>query len=129
MNALIRQYFETIEERLIQSSMVISYQVRSQEITPVDGKLRLKVSLNCGDSIELFEYVKVSHQVLQVLKYSFHWQDQQGQLKQRWDNAPHFPHLPNAPHHVHLANGAVESLMEVPNILGVLEYLEEQLDD
>ncbi|MEA1899197.1 MAG: DUF6516 family protein, partial [Thermodesulfobacteriota bacterium] len=46
------------------------------------------------------------------MKYSFHWQNAQGRLRQRWDNAPHYPDLPNAPHHVHGENDSVQEVMQ-----------------
>ncbi|KUK94350.1 MAG: DUF6516 family protein [Methanothrix sp.] len=33
--------------------------------------------------------------------YSYHWQDKDGSLRIRWDNAPHHPHLNTYPHHKH----------------------------
>ena len=33
--------------------------------------------------------------------YSFHWQDSQGELLLRWDNAPHHKELKTFPHHRH----------------------------
>ena len=38
---------------------------------------------------------------LDQTKYSYHWQDSEGNLILRWDNAPHHPHLDTSPHHVH----------------------------
>ncbi|MCF8128560.1 MAG: DUF6516 family protein, partial [Deltaproteobacteria bacterium] len=34
--------------------------------------------------------------------YRFHWQDRNGVLVKRWDNAPHHPQLETHPHHVHV---------------------------
>jgi hypothetical protein len=33
--------------------------------------------------------------------YSYHWQDESGSLRIRWDNAPHHPKLRTHPHHKH----------------------------
>ena len=41
--------------------------------------------------------------------YSFHWQDAQGILLSRWDDAPHHRHLPTFPHHKHFRNQILES--------------------
>ena len=43
------------------------------------------------------------------IRYSFHWQDANGQLHKRWDNATHHTELPTYPNHVH--NGAEENVL------------------
>jgi hypothetical protein len=88
MNPIIAQYFDMIEVWLVQSPIIVSYQVIRQEITPVDGKLRLKTRLSDRGMLEFFEYVVEADGDIQLSKYSFHWQDAQGKLKTRWDNAP-----------------------------------------
>ena len=37
-------------------------------------------------------------------KYSYHWQNEQGNLIARWDNAAHWPDVATFPHHVHLGS-------------------------
>ena len=127
MNPIIRQRFEAAEARLIQSPVVASYQILRREITTSDGKLRVKVALTDGGSAELFEYVTESEEHINLLKYSFHWQDAQGRLRQRWDNAPHYPNLPNAPHHVHSENDSVREVTDVPDLFFVIREIEESL--
>jgi len=128
MNQSIKQHFNAIEVRLIQSPVVVSYKILRQEIAAFDGKLRIKVTLSDGGIFELFEYVGESNGQIKLLKYSFHWQDVHGQLKKRWDNAPHFPHLPNAPHHVHYENSTVQGIMHTPDIMFVIEEIEKTLN-
>lgn len=31
--------------------------------------------------------------------YIYHWQDEAGRLRCRWDNAPHYPHISTHPYH------------------------------
>src|SRR4030067_368066 len=42
-------------------------------------------------------------------KYSYHWQDANGNLITRWDNSPHHREIFTFPHHKHLPNGVVDS--------------------
>lgn len=67
-----------------------------------------------------------------LTKYSFHWQSSDGRLIARWDNAPHYPHLPGFPHHVH--SGPAEEDTEetvqphAPMTLAkVLDFIAQQL--
>ena len=124
MNFIINQYIDTIEARLVESPTITSYQILKKEIAPSEGKFRIKLDLSDGGSVELFEYVSVVDKKIKLLKYSFHWQNAEGKLLSRWDNAPHHQELRNSPHHVHLKNGTVKEIMEVPNILFIIEKIE-----
>ena len=127
MNPIIRQHFDAAEARLVQSPVVVSYQILRREIATSDGKLRVKVALTDGGSAELFEYVTESGERISLSKYSFHWQDAQGRLRRRWDNAPHYPNLPNAPHHVHSENDSVREVTDIPDLFFVVREIEKAL--
>jgi hypothetical protein len=124
MNRLIHDYFDAIEARLIASPIVATFDVIRREITPTDGKIRIRATLTDGGLLELFEYVAEDQGQLNLQKYSFHWQDAKGELAQRWDNVNHHPDLPNAPHHVHQADGSVQSVLDVPGTIGLLDEVE-----
>lgn len=128
MNPIIRKHFETVESWLLRSSVISSYQILRQEIAATDGKLRIKALLIDAGIVELFEYISESEGQIELIKYSFHWQDTQANLKRRWDNAPHCPNLSNAPHHVHKADGSASGNLGVPDILSVLEEIETVLN-
>ncbi len=125
MNALIEQHFTLIEMQLLQSSAIVAYEVLSREVGLIDGKIRIKATLRDQAIVELFEYANESNGQIKALKYSFHWQNAQGGLKKRWDNAPHYPHLPNAPHHLHKADGSVEEVVAIPTALFVIQEIEQ----
>ncbi|MDI6792635.1 MAG: DUF6516 family protein [bacterium] len=127
MNPIISQYFDTAEARLIQSPVIVSYQILRREIGVADGKLRIKMVLSDGGNAELFEYVAESGSCIRLLKYSFHWQDAHGKLKRQWDNAPHYPNLPNAPHHVHSEDDSIQEVMRVPDVFFVIGEIEKAL--
>jgi hypothetical protein len=127
VNDKIIQYFDEIEVRLIESLAVASYQVIRRDVSVVDGKMRVKSVLTNGDSFEFFIYMVESNRQLVLEKYSFHWQNREGRLRVRMDNAPHFPDLMNAPHHVHKGDKNVEALLEVPQLLSFLEEIEKKI--
>lgn len=127
MNDKIIQYFDEIEVRLIESLAVASYQVIRRDVSVMDGKMRVKAVLTSGDSFEFFIYMVESNWQLVLEKYSFHWQDKEGRLRIRMDNAPHFPNMPNAPHHVHKGDKNVEALLETPELLLFLEEIEKKI--
>ena len=127
MNPIIASYFDEIEMRLIESPVVASYQQVRREVTPTDGKLRIRATLIDGGLFELFEYVTEEKGRMDLRKYSFHWQDADGELICRWDNVKHHMDLPHAPHHLHAKEGPPQPVFDVPNAMTALTTIEEQV--
>ena len=121
MNPKIKQHFESLELQFIESPIVTRYEIVRQEISETDAKFRVKAELLDGGLLELFEYVTTLSGTLILLKYSFHWQDRQGRLQRRWDNAPHHPDLPGSPHHIHLDDVTVQGIQTVPKFFDILQ--------
>lgn len=65
---------------------------------------KVRVYLQDASLFQASEYKQLTERV-----YSFHWQDAEGRLIIRWDNAPHHKHLSTYPHHKHLPSGVEES--------------------
>ncbi|MDM8524341.1 DUF6516 family protein [Desulfococcaceae bacterium HSG8] len=63
---------------------------------------RLRVYLADGSLLEMMERIaEFRTGGTDTTKYSFHWQDSDGKLIRRWDNAPHFPNISTHPFHIH----------------------------
>jgi hypothetical protein len=48
MNERVRSHFDEIEARLIECPVILSYQITRREISPDDGKLRIRSALTGG---------------------------------------------------------------------------------
>jgi hypothetical protein len=83
---------------------------QEEDATGQIGFMRYRLTLSNDDLLELTERIEARARAIVVTKYRHHWQDQTGRLIQRWDNAPHYPHMPSFPHHVH--DGAEENVVE-----------------
>ena len=61
-------------------------------------------------------------------KYSYHWQDEKGGLKIRWDNAPHWKELKTYPFHQHVE----KKIPPIPSfevtLKDVLKIIEEKIE-
>ncbi len=55
--------------------------------------------------------------------YTYHYQREDGTMVFRYDNAPHFPHLPTAPNHKHNGENDVVAA-DVPDLQSVLKEIE-----
>lgn len=56
-------------------------------------------------------------------KYSFHWQDTEGNCIMRWDNAPHHQSVYSFPYHKHLGKEEYVADSQPMNLEMVLEYI------
>ena len=128
MNSQIASYFREIEIKLKQSPVVANFELIRKEITDTDGKIRVKLTLTNKDLAELFEYVESDNNLINIKKYHFHWQDENNNLKRRWDNAPHLKNLKNFPHHVHFPK-IVKGSTKVPNIFYVIGIIEVEIQN
>jgi len=126
MNGHIRRHFDLVEARLIESPAVLSFRIIRREISLNDGKLRVKAAMSDGGVLECFLYVIETCQQIILEKYSLHWQDHQGNLVRRMDNAPHFSDLTCAPHHEHNAD-MVQGMSCAPDIFSFLDEIEKSM--
>ena len=127
MNERVRSHFDEIEARLIECPVILSYQIIRRDISPDDGKLRIRSTLSGGGAFECFLYVKDIEDRLHPLKYSFHWQNAEGKTVKRLDNAPHHTDLPYAPHHLHIGADHVEGFYGNPDLFAFIDNMERSL--
>jgi len=97
----VSDYLAHIKALITLNRQVLHWMVVREEAQGDVGLFRYRLILRDGDLLELFERFQIAEERLQVAKYSFHWQDADGQLRKRWDNAAHHPEVPTHPHHVH----------------------------
>ncbi len=119
----IQAYFDEVELALITAPAVSSFSILRREIILSEGKFRISIKLRNGDRAELFEYVREIEGTLRILKYSYHWQRQDGTLVRRWDNARHHPELEYFPDHVHIPGGKPRPKGKRPNMLSILTVM------
>jgi hypothetical protein len=98
----IIEYLDAVKERLTDDLLVTGFSIVRERVTLVDGHLRARLTISDGSLLEFSEYVQRSPEdQIEIVTYSYHWADADGNLIRRWDNTPHFPDLPGFPHHVH----------------------------
>lgn len=77
----------------------------------------LKVKALLVDNSQLYvrEYVSEGERI-----YSYHWQDADGKLRIRWDNAPHRPEMKTFPHHKHTPEVEESEEISIEDVLRVI---------
>jgi hypothetical protein len=102
---MIDQYLKELDEIIIAAEEIVDFKIISRTIWDTDlekiGLYRYRVYFRDGSLLELTERLVEENEKLQVTKYRFHWQDKEGELIKRWDNARHHPEIRTFPHHLH----------------------------
>lgn len=98
---LITEYFQKIESQIADCVNILEIGIlkdnRSLHIGIIEGKL-----IFIDESVLHFiEFINV-RQTTEVYKYSYHYQDRNGNLIFRYDMAPHHPEIASFPHHKHI---------------------------
>lgn len=85
--------------------------IRSQWVNENAGTgfIRAQVKMADGDLLEIAVFFVLEASAITVENYKFHWQDPQGRLIKRWDNAPHHPEVEGFTHHLH--DGSEENVI------------------
>ena len=94
----------TILKSLKESEIVTNFTIK--EFKNFSDGFYIKVIAELFDKSIL--YIK-EYSDLQKRNYSYHWQDENGKLLVRWDNAPHHKHIKTYPHHKHVDTTLEES--------------------
>ena len=95
-------FYKLIEEF---SDIVTSYTVIEYRRYGSASSLVAKIEFRDGSSLSVKDYLFLNA----TRKYSYHWQDANGNLLSRWDNSPHHKGLATFPHHRHLPDEVIDS--------------------
>jgi len=79
--------------------------------------------------LEFIELLEMRSNLLRRVEYTYHDQDQHGNLVFRYDDAPHHPEVETFPHHKHVRRDDKESIEETapPHLGRVLKEIEQIL--
>ena len=94
-------YLATVKALIIANPRIRTWTILREEIQGDVGLYRFRIIWEDDSLLEMFERFEINDGVCRIAKYSFHWQDAQGLLLKRWDNAAHHPEVDTHPHHLH----------------------------
>jgi hypothetical protein len=95
------EYLVRIKAQIVAHTSVEHWEILREEAQGEMGLIRYRLILRSGELLEVFERFQILRGRAEIEKYSYHWQDEKGNLKKRWDNAAHHPEVKTYPHHVH----------------------------
>jgi exosome complex RNA-binding protein Rrp42 (RNase PH superfamily) len=114
-------YLASVDKTLRDSPFVNDFQTQHEDRGEV-WFLRVNVYF-IDNSLLHFRELFVGQKNPLKKTYTYHYQWEDGTIVFRYDNAPHFPHLPTAPHHKHIGENEVVAA-NAPNLESVLKEIE-----
>ena len=101
-------------------SIIAKHEIIAWDSEPTSYRFKAKFSFVDGSSLVTRDYLFSSGR-----KYAFHWQDKDGNLITRWDNAAHWENIDTFPHHKHEKDTVLSS--EEVTLEDVLRYIYDTL--
>lgn len=94
----VEEHFESIRTRLLADEAIAVCTIVRDQVTPSVGQMRARLTFIDKSWFEFSEIArKEEGGIIVVVAYSYHWMEENNQLRIRWDNAEHYPELPNFP--------------------------------
>lgn len=116
-------YLNELKAKLVACPQVGRIDFIREWVTDDRGYFRARLTLTNGDWLEVSEYFIVQAETCTTAEYRYQWMTPTGQLRRRWDNAPHFPELSNFPHHIHTDEPSTVVPGEMMSIMALLDQL------
>jgi hypothetical protein len=112
-----------VKKVAINNPDVLKFRLIKEIIGVSRGFIRFALELRDGTELHVFENVD---SCLHKIDYSYHWQNNEKKLIQRWDNAPHHVEIKTFPHHLHNGEDILPS--KEPAFVEVLETIGERIN-
>ena len=97
---------------LLQDDLIRGYEILDFKGGERFYYVKIRAKLIDGSELHIREFFSSDD-----FLYSYHWQDEDGSLIVRWDNAPHHPHLKSYPHHKHAPDIEESGEMSLEEVL------------
>lgn len=101
--------------------IIQAIEVERFRIVGASYELRAIIALKDGSKLFVKDYLFLDGS----RKYAYHWQAPEGQLRSRWDNAPHWQEVTSYPHHQHMGLEGVVTSSNVRTPEDALQYIRE----
>ena len=98
---IAEDYLALIKSLIALCPAVKSFSILREDAQGDKGLWRYRLTLQDDSLLEMFEFFEIQSDMVEVIKYSFHWQSDDGKFIKRWDNAAHHPEIETYPHHLH----------------------------
>lgn len=94
-------------------------------VSPIGAKFSAQVEFMDGSILYVVEEWNVEANSVECIHYAYHYQDQEGNLIFRYDNASHYPEVETYPSHKHVGSKVIAAYR--PDLVDLLREIEEIL--
>lgn len=127
---MIENYLKKLDDLILAADEILDVKIFRRSIWDTNlekiGFYRYRIFFCNGSLLELAERLVEENGTLKTTKYRFHWQNREGQLIKRWDNARHHPGIDTFPYHLH--DGSEDNVISHNEISG-FEVLSKIIDE
>ncbi|QEP41857.1 hypothetical protein D5085_01055 [Ectothiorhodospiraceae bacterium BW-2] len=102
---------------------IVHYRIEQYEHDGTLLRLKMVIEMNDNSLLHVKEYRFADGS----RKYAYHWLDATGQLRTRWDNAHHWPHIATFPHHQHIERNDNVHPSTATSLEAVLQRIQQQV--
>jgi hypothetical protein len=88
------------------------------------SKFNAKLRFYDESQLEAFEALLEEYRRVVKSRYSYHYQNSEGKLIFRYDNAPHYPEIETHPHHKHVGSDENVIAAQPPDLSDVLNEID-----
>ena len=120
-------YLALIKSLILLCPVVVEFNILREDAQGDRGVWRYRLTLQDKSFVEMFEFFEIQLDRVKVIKYSFHWQKDNGQLIKRWDNAAHHHEIETYPHHLHDGAEDVVFAYQPVSFEEILQIISEQV--
>jgi hypothetical protein len=114
------EYIEAVKELISSYDDIIAVaELEEFEVTFNEGFIRGTIIFIDGSRLHFLEYIRITSNIPIKLKYRYHYEDAEGNMAFRYDNAPHHRNIATFPHHKHVGDNVLPS--REPSLSTVLE--------
>ena len=118
---LITEYFQQIESQLANCIHILEIELHKDKRSLHIGIIEGRIIFIDESILHFIEFINVK-QTTEVYKYSYHYQDWNGNLIFRYDMAPHHPEIETFPHHKHIQSNKLKATSP-PTLTTVLDEI------
>jgi len=124
----VQERIDTEYAILLSHPIVQSTDLIKRTVTRLDGYLRVRCRLTNSDFLEIAIHVLWQNGQAVINGYRYQWMDSARiNLRRRWDDTPHFPHLPGFPHHCHVEREDNIEPASPLNIKSLLDWISQNM--
>lgn len=130
---MISEYFRNLVRLFENSPLVVTHDAKLTWVSPTKAYVEGRSLFVDGSQLHFFEflttpaapYERESQGEVRRIKYRYHYQEKDGSMIFRYDDAPHHPDVKTFPHHKHTPMEIIGS--PVPSLEAVFEEISREV--